>query len=404
MIPLYSYLDAFNEGKMRPGFRIENKLFVLTSVKPRTNYMILAGPCCSGHFATQGKKYVTLASNQEALRYNNVVGGYLTIDTKRFERKFNVNTRHYHLTTHSFNMKKVQCFGLTPAGVFLLTNAAEYAASTSLTSDELKTKFGLVLKDGKPLTVEGLPEDFAGLMTVAQNWVATESTDEKAVKNAAKWAAQLGKAAIAAAKADIAEILDAAYGETAGALLVDMTDDKDVPAITAELAALLSSTPETREAANLAITNRFGNMEATWNGEGFEVIAQEEAPAVPETAPEEGTPAIDVTALAEALVENQQPIAEGAPAEEVTEPKGEIVVQLADQVPATPEVVKIAASLVRDAAEQAKADRELANQRFNEDAQLAESRFEKSLKVAETLLNVATPQVAANVEEAILAN
>jgi hypothetical protein len=66
--------------------------------------------------------------------------------------------------------------------------------------------------------------------------------------------------------------------------------------------------------------------------------------------------------------------------------------------------VKIAASLVRDAAEQAKADRELANQRFNEDAQLAESRFEKSLKVAETLLNVATPQVAANVEEAILAN
>ena len=112
MIPLHTYVDGFREGKLRPGFRVEDKLFVLTSVKPKTTYMTLAGSCCSGHFRSQGKKYVTLASNQEAFRYNNVVGGYLTLDAKRFERVFNVKLTSYLSTQTTAENRRVYGFNV----------------------------------------------------------------------------------------------------------------------------------------------------------------------------------------------------------------------------------------------------------------------------------------------------
>lgn len=404
MIPLYSYQDAFYEGKMRPGFRAQGVLFVLTSVKPKSNYMILAGPCCSGHFSSQGKKYVTLASNQEARRYNNVTGGYLSLDVKKFERKFKVDLTHYLTTNSSLSfMKKVQCFGVLPNGTFFLTSPAEFQAATGLDDATLKVNFGLE-KEGAPLVVEGVPESFAEMITVAQTW--TSSDDEAGKENAAKWAAKLQKAALGQARAVLTELLTAAHDADTAVILAadDMLTDADVPTAIAEFNALLTSTEETRAAAQAAVDARFGNPVATWNGEAFEV-------------PSDGTPVIDPAQLEEAIQANQVPTA-GTPAEALVEaltteetvdvPTTEETplvpeVQIAETLPTTaPPVAQLAVELVRNAAVDAKADRQEINRRYTEDLNKIEARMDNTLSLAEKLILASSaPVESKQIEEAI---
>lgn len=275
MIPLYTYVDAFLEGKLRPGFRVEGKLFVLTSSRPRVNYMLLQDSCCSGHFASRGKKYVTLASNQQAYRYNNVVGGYLTLDVEKFEARFNISINDYLTTNHINNMSKLTAFA-TLNGFFLVADPTAYGQAANLEGDALKMKLGLET-EGKPR-----PEDF----TTAYGWTA--------LPEGAKWGEKFQSVALQLAREAFVEELSQIKGQATAQEFSTLIDDTSLPEMI-EVVKTFQATPE--DPAVLAtFKSHFGEP-------------------TPETVEN-----IDPEAIAEALAENQAPIAEGVPAEELVEP------------------------------------------------------------------------------------
>ena len=290
MIPLHTYVDGFREGKLRPGFRVEDKLFVLTSVKPKTTYLTLAGSCCSGHFRSQGKKYVTLASNQEAFRYNNVVGGYLTLDAKRFERVFNVKLTSYlsTQTTHFSSMSKLLCFA-DVNGFFIIKDGPAYAAASGITIDQLKTQFEVIDGSGTPLAAE---------WAVVTSW--PKSPDEKGKA----WGERLQGHSVPLARTALLEELTAIYGAEAATILTDpeLVDDKTLPSAVETVVNYLADQTEETTAA---LVKMFGELPATI----------------------EAAPQIDPEAIQQAMIENQQPVAEGQPAEVLAEPEVEAPVQ-----------------------------------------------------------------------------
>jgi hypothetical protein len=83
-ILLYTYINPFADDKMRPGFQIEDQLYVLSSIRPKlTKYIELpAGSLKSDHFHEDKASYLTLAYNNSARRYNNLSGGKLVITEK----------------------------------------------------------------------------------------------------------------------------------------------------------------------------------------------------------------------------------------------------------------------------------------------------------------------------------
>lgn len=274
MIPLYTYVDAFLEGKLRPGFRVEGKLFVLTSSRPRINYMLLQDSCCSGHFASRGKKYVTLASNQQAYRYNNVVGGYLTLDVEKFELRFHVSIKDY-LTTNNTTMSKLHSFAVLN-GFFLCTDPTAYGQAANLEGDALKLKLGLET-DGTPR-----PEDF----DTAYGWTA--------LPEGKKWGEKFQSIALTLAREAFVEELAAIKGQVTAEEFSTLIDDASMPEMV-EVVKAFQATPED-PAVLTAFKSHFGEP-------------------TPEIADN-----INPDAIAEALAENQAPIAEGVPAEEMVEP------------------------------------------------------------------------------------
>lgn len=80
MIPLFSYFNVFHEGKLRPGFVIQDKLFVLTSLASPD---AVATERVSGdHFQTVTFSYLTMVKRvkrQIPAPYNNVCSGFLPV-------------------------------------------------------------------------------------------------------------------------------------------------------------------------------------------------------------------------------------------------------------------------------------------------------------------------------------
>ena len=279
MIALYNYVSAFNEGKLRPGFRVEGQLFVLTSTRPKTNYMALTGSCCSGHFTSHGKKYVTLASNQSAYRYNKVVGGHISLDVKRFEARFKVNLTHYITKQHN-NMTKLSAFAVVH-GFFILDNPE----LLGFEGDAAKVAMGLTN------TESGLPMEQS--IDEARKWLAAAATSEPAKK----WGAKFQDAALSLARAELVAELTTLYGAESAAGYSELIDDASLPEMVTLTAAYLIN-PEDPAALEL-ITKTFGDPAAT-PVEGVEINPQ---------------------ALQEAIAENQGPISEGVSAEELTGPE-----------------------------------------------------------------------------------
>ena len=315
MIPLYTYVDAFLEGKLRPGFRVEGKLFVLTSTRPRANYMLLQDSCCSGHFISKGKKYVTLASNQQAYRYNNVVGGQLSLDVKRFESRFQVSIKHY-LTSQPYNMSKLNAFA-TLNGFFLCTDPTAYGQTANLEGDALKLALGLET-EGK-----ARPESFE----TAYGWTAKPE--------GSAWGNKFQTIALQLARHAFVEELATIKGEQTADEFSALIEDTDLPAMI-EVVKTYQAAPE--DPATIAtFTSHFG----------------------------EPAPTINADAIAEAIAENQAPTAEGTPAEELAEPEvvateagetqteepaTELAIQVNSNLPATTPAKEGAAALVKIAA------------------------------------------------------
>lgn len=78
LLPLFAYFNVFEEGKLRPGFVIQNKLFVLTS-QPRLN-VVATQKVWGDHFQTVRYSYLTQVGLQNIPPpYNNVCSGFLPL-------------------------------------------------------------------------------------------------------------------------------------------------------------------------------------------------------------------------------------------------------------------------------------------------------------------------------------
>jgi hypothetical protein len=239
--------------------------------------MTLRANSCDGHFENDDKIYLTVATNQEAIRYNNVMGGYLEIDADSFEKKFGVALKNY--STHTHIMSKVNQFAFFGA-FFLISNPKALG-----TEEEIQTA----------ITETGL--NFEPVVKAANGSV------NEAIAKVQKWATGSDKNGLAWA----AKLQEASYGIAFGQAVSEI---EAIFALSTEDALALCemlSAPETREAA---ITTLQGYINDT-------VTAEELSAAWMETTVPQ--PTVDPAALQQALVENQVPLAEGQPAETISE-------------------------------------------------------------------------------------
>lgn len=107
-IPLYSYkspLDKDDSTKLRPGFRIDGTLFVLTHTRPHVtgSEEVSSDNIDSEHFKTKNLNVFLTYSTKNPLpkKYNNKIGGYLILDEKSLEFIENIepNVKQYIISS-----------------------------------------------------------------------------------------------------------------------------------------------------------------------------------------------------------------------------------------------------------------------------------------------------------------
>jgi len=255
MIRLFTYQDAFDENKYRPGFRVNGTLYVLSTRKPRSHKQFIELPVgtCTNHFATGKKTYLVKATNQGAVRYNNISGGHLVISSNKMLEIFNEDITDYELIKTNSYMKVSQFAVIN--GIITVTDPA------SFTKEQLGLPFPLNIPD--PATGSLVPtEDVAKIHAIVLEW-AKEALEGTAEANAKAWAAKHENACFALfAEAAAEELLTviAADAETISGLLADLTASEPTVREFVEscVTAFGESSDEEKEAAAAAIAQFLG--------------------------------------------------------------------------------------------------------------------------------------------------
>jgi len=193
MIELHSYMNAFDDNKLRPGFRDpEGNLWVFSHTKPRDFFILVpTEKVVSKHFKPKTSTiYLTLADNQCAHRYNNVSGGdfnydFLTLKQHICTMKKTLNITHEQLgLSAQANLQEVlEILGREKAG----TLKEEDKAYTTLEKwPAISQAYGdLLLKEAiSALPFEGevgITDDNRKDLNEAVAMLQTEPTSELAI-------------------------------------------------------------------------------------------------------------------------------------------------------------------------------------------------------------------------------
>lgn len=317
MILLYSYRDCFDEAKLRPGFRINGTLLVLTTRRPFDETYVKVPPGhCTGHYCNKRQIYLVLAKNQTATRYNNVSGGELHLEESLIERAFRLDTTDY-VIHKTFYMQPSNLGNFTVQnGKVRLTTPIE-----GLSNAEAQAKFGTPAKLSIPEQGELVEtEDFSKILIQGVHaWCAAVAAGT-ATEGQIAWVNKFEEASAAAAKELCLEILGNLTGQTAEQL---------EPVYTTDLL----------ENVILGLSDQ-GIMAAALEGAGLPQVK-----ALNGDVYEDLPIPVDAAALQAAIEDNQTPVAEGTPAEEIVAEK---LAEKADEATAAVDIpVENAPAIVR---------------------------------------------------------
>lgn len=130
-IELFTYLSPGLDKKNRPGFFIDEELFVLTGTQPRgKKFLNIRSSSVGGkHFKAKGEdSYITLADFQDARRYNNEPGGHLTLKNEeiaQFCQVFGISDINEYLIELDITpaaSKEVDVTGITSNFLYRMKN------------------------------------------------------------------------------------------------------------------------------------------------------------------------------------------------------------------------------------------------------------------------------------------
>ena len=93
---LFKYYDVFEDGKVRPGFSIDKRVFVLTHTYPGTELSwIQPVEICSDKICEKTEKSYLIETAYQ-LRASNTTAGYATFDPRKFKKSFGVLPEENH--------------------------------------------------------------------------------------------------------------------------------------------------------------------------------------------------------------------------------------------------------------------------------------------------------------------